>query len=462
MLKKIKDESCSLQNDIVRMRRELHQIPEVGLATIKTSEYISNYLDSEGIPWQKHIGGSDCYSVVAVINGERPGKCIAVRCDIDGLPIKETTGLPFASANGCMHACGHDAHIAITLAAAHILNSHRDEIQGSVKIIFQPAEEGCPDACGGAKRMIEDGVMENPKVDAVIGLHVGNIWRDPDIRPGDIGVKSGCMMSCMDRFTINVKGVGSHGAMPEASVDPILISAQIINVIQTIISREISPAEAAVISVCEIHAGNAFNIIPEECCITGTIRALSNEMRKYLSERIGILASAVASGMRGSVEYKFDSEGPAPVINDSELTEYFKQTAIEIIGKEHVKELHKPSMGGDDIAFFLEKVPGTYFFLSTSDMSEGPVISHHNPSFVIEEKSLWAGTALISGMAISWLKDNSTFLDQASKNRIFLDRRYVSGKNSLYCMRQIFRRHFNGTERKYAPYYKGQVYSCLR
>ncbi|MEA4871934.1 MAG: M20 family metallopeptidase [Synergistaceae bacterium] len=404
MLKKIKEEAFLLQEEIVHIRRELHQIPEVGLNTKKTAVYITNFLEDRSIPWEKNIGGSDCHSVVALIEGKYPGKCIAIRCDIDGLPLEEKTGLSFASRNGFMHACGHDAHIAITLAAAHILNSHREDIRGSVKLIFQPAEEGCFNGPGGAKRMLDKGVLEKPHVDAIIGLHVGNIWREPDIKPGDVGIKSGCIMSCMDRFTIVVKGSGGHGAMPETTIDPITISAQIINSIQTIISREVSPLVPAVISICEIKGGSAFNIIPNECHITGTIRALSNEMREYLAKRIGVVANSVAEGMRGKIEYDFNWDGPAPVVNDKEFTSYFKKIAGEVIGTEHVKELKNPSMGGDDIAFFLEKVPGTYFFLPTSDMSKGHVIGHHNPEFILDEKPLWIGTALMSGMIISWLK----------------------------------------------------------
>lgn len=404
MLKKIKEEALQLQEEIIRIRRDLHQIPEVGLNTQKTSLYIANYLEDINVPWQKNIGGSDCHSLVAQIEGKHPGKCIAIRCDIDALPIDEKTGLSFASNNGRMHACGHDAHMAIALAAAHILNSHREDICGSVKLIFQPAEEGCLNGVGGAKRMIDDGVLEKPHVDAVIGLHVGNIWRDPDIKPGDIGIKSGCIMSCMDRFTITVKGSGGHGAMPETTIDPIAISAQIINTVQTIISREVSPLTPAVISICEIRGGSAFNIIPNECLITGTIRALSKETRDYLAKRIGVIASSVAEGMRGKIEYDFNWDGPGPVVNNEEITSYFKKIAGEIIGTEHVKELKNPTMGGDDIAFFLEKTPGTYFFLSTSDMSKGQIIGHHNPEFTLDEKPLWIGTALLSGMILSWLK----------------------------------------------------------
>lgn len=404
VLNVIKEEALAFQEEIVRMRRELHQIPEVGLNTQMTAGYIAKYLENRAIPWQKNIGGSDCHSVVALIEGKHPGKCAAIRCDIDGLPIEEKTGLSFASNNRCMHACGHDAHIAITLAAAHILNSHREDLYGSVKLIFQPAEEGCFNAPGGAKRMIDDGVLENPHVDAVIGLHVGNIWREPDIKPGDIGIKGGCLMSCMDRFTIVVKGSGGHGAMPETTIDPITISAQIISAVQTIISREISPLTPAVISICEIKSGSAFNIIPDECRITGTIRALSKEMREYLAKRIGTIANSVAEGMRGKIEYDFNWDGPPPVVNDEDLTAYFEKIAVEIIGTKHVKILKNPSMGGDDIAFFLEKIPGTYFFLPTSDMSKVPVIGHHNSEFMLDEKPLWIGTALLSGMVLSWLK----------------------------------------------------------
>lgn len=400
--KKIKQEAQALQEKIVSWRRDLHQIPEPELNTIETSKYICSCLDEMGIPYKTKVGGADCYSVVALIEGKKPGKCFAVRCDIDGLPMVEDTGLPFASKNGNMHACGHDAHAAMGIGTAKILNDHRDELCGSVKIIFQPAEEGCKSGPGGAKRMLDDGVLDKPKVDALIGLHAGYIWNS--VAPGDIGFRYTTCMACMDRFSIIVKGKGSHGAMPEGSIDPITISAQIISALQTIVSREVDPQTPSIISICEIHGGSAFNIIPGEVKIQGTIRALTNDLRKYLAERIEKVARNVAEGMRGTIEYNFNWDGPAPVVNDETFTREFEKVAGEILGSEHVKEMPRPSMGGEDIAFFLEKVPGTFFFLPTYNPAS--VFPHHNSKFLLDETYLWIGPAAMSAMAIHWLENH--------------------------------------------------------
>ncbi len=396
-------EARDLHETITSWRRELHRIPETGVETPLTEAFVCNRLDEMGISYRKEVGG---HGVVALIDGNKPGPVFAIRADMDGLPITEETGLPFASTNGCMHACGHDAHAAMGLGAAALLTKHRDEIAGQVKIIFQPGEEGCPEGYGGAKRMLDDGAMQNPRSHAMVGLHTGCIWKD-GFQPGEVGIHYGGIMACMDRFELTVRGKGSHGAYPHGSVDPISIAVQIIGELQTIVSRELDPLNPAVLTIGEIHAGTAFNIIPGECRITGTVRALDQETRQFMASRIEEMAHGVAASMRGNIEFRYGWEGPAPVVNDPEITQELRNVAEDMLGPERVKEIPKPSMGGEDIAFFMEQVPGTFFFLPGCDTSEGEPYPHHNSRFDIDESVLWIGPALFAGMAMDWLEKHS-------------------------------------------------------
>ena len=401
-MESMKQQALEVQELLVRWRRDLHQIPETEMDTPKTEAYICARLDEMDISYRKGIAG---HGVAALIKGDKPGKVFAIRADCDGLPIQEETGLPFASTNGCMHACGHDAHTAIALATAKILNDNRDKLEGSVKIIFQPGEEGCAEGYGGAKRMIDDGVLENPRPDVIVALHVGSIWQE-DFKPGDVGYHYGGVMACMDRFRLLVKGKGSHGAYPHGSVDPISIACQIVCELQTIVSREMSPVEPAVVSIGEIHAGSAFNIIPGECRISGTVRALNNPNRKFIAERIETIARSVAQGMRGDIEFHYGWEGPASVVNNPEVTEELRRAALAVLGEEKVREIRNPSMGGEDIAFFLEEIPGTFFFLSTCDREKGDIYPHHNSRFTMQEDVFWTGPAVLATMAINWLRNH--------------------------------------------------------
>jgi amidohydrolase len=396
-----KERAERLSGEITAWRRGLHRIPETGIHNPETQDYICGELDKMGIPYRRDVGGNGCTGVVALIEGGRPGKVFAIRADCDGLPIVEETGLPFASVNGNMHACGHDAHSAIALGAAKIVKENADKFDGAVKIIFQPGEEGNPEGPGGAKRMLDDGALENPKVDVITGLHVGMLG---SAAPGKFCFRRESLMACMDRFDITVKGVGSHGSAPQNSIDPIMIAAQIITTIQTIISRETPPLTPAVISFGAIHSGSAFNIIPSECRMSGTIRALKNDVRKILADRIGEVARSVAAGMRGSVDYNFNWDGPAPVVNDPEVTEEFRRVAEELFAGD-VIEMDEPVMGGEDVAFFLEAVPGTFFFLSTCDPEKHRAY-HHNSKFDFDDTILWRGAAVLSAMACKWLSDH--------------------------------------------------------
>ena len=404
MLTRIKKEAQELQGTIVGWRRALHQIPETGVNTPQSEAYICGELDKMSITYRKGVGE---HGIVALIEGKKPGKVFALRADFDGLPIKEDTGLPFASTNGCMHACGHDAHASMLLGAAKLIKDNADSLTGTVKLIFQPGEEGCPDGPGGARKMLDDGAFENPKPDTIVGMHIGTVWRQEGINLGDILVRYGAMMASMDRFSIIVKGKGAHGAMPNNSIDPISISAHIISKIQTIISREIDPLEPGVISICQIHAGSAFNIIPNDCFIEGTVRALCSDTRKFLAKRIEEIAKSTAEGMRGAIELNYNWDGPSPLVNDPKVTQEFRDVAEQLFGKEKVKEAARPSMGGEDMAFFMERVPGTYFFLNSCNPDKKTDIAHHNPRFDVDEDVFWIGSAAMAGMAFTWLNTHS-------------------------------------------------------
>jgi amidohydrolase len=397
-----KEDALGISGDIVTWRRKLHGFPETGIHTPGTQAFICNELDKMGIPYRKDVGGDGCTGIVGLIEGKKTGKVFAIRTDCDGLPIKEETGLPFASTNGNMHACGHDAHTAIGLGTAKIINARADALEGSVKLIFQPGEEGNPVGPGGAKRMLDDGALENPRADLIVGLHVGMLGENvPD---GSFGFRRESLMACMDRFTITVHGIGSHGSTPQNSVDPIMIAAQIISTLQTIVSREFSPLTAVVVSFGSIHAGRAFNIIPSECELSGTIRALKNDTRKILAKRIGEVAKSVAEGMRGSVVYDFNWDGPPPVVNNPGAAEEFRKTAESLFPGE-VVEMADPIMGGEDMAFFLNEVPGVFFFLNSCDPEKHKVY-HHNSKFDIDEGVIWKGAAVLSAMAFRWLSEH--------------------------------------------------------
>jgi amidohydrolase len=389
----IKDLAKSVQEDVIKWRRDLHRIPEVGLDLPETSQYIADRLDEMGIPYKKNVGVS---GIVGLIEGSHPGKTIALRADMDALPIVEETGLPFASVNGNMHACGHDAHAAILLGAAKILNDNKGSLMGNVKLIFQPAEEGP----GGAKPMLEDGAFENPKVDGVLGLHIGGLTEDN--KGGEVLVSYGSMMACLDRFKITIKGKGCHGAYPENGIDPISIASQVISNVQTIISREISPTDPGVITFGMIKGGFQYNIIPDSVEVEGTVRAVDQKVREFLAKRFEEISRNVVEGMRGSIEMEY-TFGYPPLVNNSEITKQFVESAKKIVDEEDIVEMKKPVMGGEDMAYFINSVPGTYFFLSSQLPIDGVLFPHHNSKFALNETVFERGVALLVQAVTDWL-----------------------------------------------------------
>lgn len=383
----------NIEQDIVSWRRDLHQIPELGLILPKTSKYIIDVLEEMGIKYHTLVNGN---GVVGLIEGGQAGKTMALRADIDALPIKEETNLPFASTNGYMHACGHDAHAAILLGAAKVLNNNKDKLKGNVKLIFQPGEE----YPGGAKPMIEEGVLENPKVDAIMGLHIGSIYKG--MEKDTIGISYGPLMASMDRILIKVKGKGAHGAYPELSVDPITISAELVTSLQKIISREIKATEPAVLSICRIQGGFNQNIIPDIVELEGTVRTTNRQTRKKIAKRIDEITKGITSGMGADYELDYDYRYP-PLINSTEFTEDFVGSAKKIVPEEKIIEIKSPAMGGEDMSYFLEKVPGTFFFLSNPKEVDGKEYPHHHPKFDIDEDLFWIGASLFVQGTIDFL-----------------------------------------------------------
>lgn len=390
------DLAKNIENDIINNRRNLHKIPELQLDLPKTVAYVEDRLKSMGISYKKLVNGN---AIVAEI-GSYNGKCIAIRADMDGLPITEETGLDFQSTHpGSMHACGHDGHTAMALGAARLLKENEENLNGLVKIFFQPGEE----IPGGAKPMIDEGCMENPKVDRVIGLHQGGVF---GVLPqGTIAYKKGAMMASMDAFIIRVKGHGGHGAKPDSFIDPIATISEINLGLQKIISRELDPTESALISICQIHGGTTQNIIPNEVWEEGTVRNLDEETRDFVEKRMGEIVENTAKAFRceGILEYK---RFYPSLINDDEFTNYVKDIAIDLLGQEKVIELKNPSMGGEDFAFFLNEADGTFLSLNNLKVNEdGNVYPHHNSKFDVEESTFYIGSGILAEVAYRYLKE---------------------------------------------------------
>jgi len=376
---------------IVTIRRDLHAIPEVAYTEIQTSAYIQKFLKQEGIPFTSGIAET---GILAVIETGRPGKSLMIRTDMDALPIQEATGLPFASSNeGCMHACGHDGHMAMALTTISILNHHKEELSGTIKLIFQPAEEGP----GGAATMIEQGVMENPKVDYSLGCH---LW--PAVPEGKVGVKNGPLMAAMSRFDIVLNGKAGHGAMPHLSIDALDTGVQLINALQRLVSRKSNPIEPAVLTVGTFSSGTSYNIVAGDAKISGTTRTFDKETWLAWAGMIETVVMGVCSSMGTSYTMEYDLGYP-PVVNDSEMADLVRLCAVQVVGKEAVIEPEK-TMGGEDMAFFLERSKGCFFFLGVG-REDGS--SLHNPYFDFNEDVLLLGVEIYLRAAVSLLAHNS-------------------------------------------------------
>lgn len=393
--------------EVVDRRHYFHQNPELSNREFKTAERIAAELRDMGLEVQTGIAHT---GVVGILRGNKPGKVVALRADMDALPVTERTDLPYKSTviadyqgetTGVMHACGHDTHIAILLGTAKLLSQHKDRIKGTVKFIFQPAEEGPPAGEeGGALLMVKEGVLKNPDVDAIFGLHI-----DAETPVGTISYKPGGIMAAAQTFTIKVKGNQSHGAAPWNGVDAILISAKIITGLQTLVSRESKLIEeAAVVTVGTIHAGDRFNIVSESAEMTGTIRTLDKEMKSKLNRRIREMVPAIARAYGGNATIEI-RDMTEITYNDPELTSTMLPSLVKAAGQEKVI-LRKAETGAEDFSYFSEQVPGLYFFLGGLRPGTEFRFDHHTPDFVVEDEGMLLGLKAMTQLALDYLSGN--------------------------------------------------------
>ena len=392
---KVKDESMSISDWVIGIRRELHEHPELMYEEFRTSELIRRELDKLEISYKHPIAET---GVLASI-GNGNGPCVALRADMDALPIHEETDVPFKSKiDGKMHACGHDCHVSMLLGAAKLLKDKESEINGTIKLLFQPAEEGG----AGGKLMREEGALENPEVERIFGLHV---W--PQMPSGQIGSREGTFLAATSSLSLTVKGVGGHAAVPQLTKDPVLTSARIITNLQSIISRELDPLESGVVSITVINGGNASNVIPSEIKVKGTLRSLTLNGLKELQKRVKEIAEGIARthGCEAIVEY-VGNDYP-PTVNDSEMWKFAKKIGIELLGDKNVNDLDAV-MGGEDFAYYTEKVKGCFVVLGMNNPDIDATYSVHHPMFKADEDALHIGTALHTIFALKSLEELSS------------------------------------------------------
>jgi amidohydrolase len=366
---------------LVVWRRHIHQRPELGFQEQLTAEFIAEKLEEWGIPHETGIAKT---GIVATIEGNRPGKVLAIRADMDALPIQEENQVPYRSQHdGKMHACGHDGHVTIALGTAYYLSQHPD-FAGTVKIIFQPAEEGP----GGAKPMIDAGVLSNPDVDAIVGLHLWN-----QLPVGTVGVRTGALMAAVEIFELTIQGKGGHGAIPQQTIDSIVVASQVVNALQTIVARNIDPIESAVVTVGEFHAGTAHNVIADSAQLMGTVRYFNPNYAGYFEKRLEQVIAGICQSHGATYELKYHSLYP-PVINDGVIADLVRSVAETVIESPIGVVPNCQTMGGEDMSFFVQTVPGCYFFLGSANPKKGLDFPHHHPRFDFDEIALGMGVEI--------------------------------------------------------------------
>ncbi|MDZ4875064.1 MAG: N-acetylcysteine deacetylase [Chroococcidiopsis cubana SAG 39.79] len=385
---RIRPDIQALQAQLVEWRRRLHQRPELGFKELITSEFITQKLQEWGIEHQTGIAKT---GIVTTIKGKKSlgthscAPVLAIRADMDALPIQEQNDVPYKSQHdGVMHACGHDGHTAIALGTAYYLSQHQEDFAGTVKIIFQPAEEGP----GGAKPMIEAGVLKNPDVDAIIGLHLWN-----NLPLGTVGVRSGALMAAVELFDLKIKGKGGHGAMPHQTVDAILVASQVVNALQTIVARNVDPIDSAVVTVGEFHAGSAHNVIADSAHLGGTVRYFNPKYDGYFGQRFEQIVAGVCQSQGASYELEYWQLYP-PVINNAEIADLVRSQAEKVVETPIGIVPECQTMGGEDMSFFLQEVPGCYFFLGSANLSKNLAYPHHHPRFDFDETALGMGVEI--------------------------------------------------------------------
>ncbi len=394
-IQNLKSEADALKDQLIAWRRDFHRHPELGFQEFRTSGIVAKHLSSLGMEVQTGIGQT---GVVGLLEGSRPGPVVMLRFDMDALPIHELNQTDYVSQTpGVMHACGHDAHTAIGMGIAQLMVKHREELAGTIKFVFQPGEEGC----GGALAMIADKVLEDPKPDVALGLHV---WNDQPL--GLLAAGHGGVMAAADIFTIKVQGKGGHGAQPHLCVDAVLIAAQIVVALQSIVARNVNPRQTAVVTVGAIHGGTAFNIIADTAEMTGTIRTFDAATREDIVRRMTEIVENTARALGGSATIEIKSITPATV-NDEHVALLVRETASEVMGAEHVTA-DQFTMTAEDMSEFLSRVRGCFFFIGSANAEKGLNAPHHNPRFDIDEDVMPLGVAVLAEMAMRYATGKAT------------------------------------------------------
>lgn len=397
MKEAIREKTEEILDELVKIRRQIHQNPELSMQEYKTSQYVMEVLESHRISVELMAGG---LGVTGLIEGGLPGNTIALRADMDGLPLEEKTGLSFAATftatgGNAMHACGHDIHTAVLIGTAIVLNSLRDHLKGNVRLIFQCGEE----TFAGAKKALCEKVLEKPKVSAILAFHT---W--PELEAGTIGLKQGEMMAASDGFKIKIQGKGGHAAHPQKAIDPIMMSSYVINALQAVVSREVPAFETVVLSIGKIAAGSASNIIPSEAEMEGTVRSLNQDMRKTLKEKIGAIVEHIPAAFGGHGILDYEEKCP-PLINDEKLLEAAKTYMGEMLGQENVRFLTIPSTGSEDFAFYTERAPGLLVRLGTGNEKPESRLPLHNPGILFDEASIKTGVNSMSYLVMALLSE---------------------------------------------------------
>ena len=390
---KLFEELDIIYNEIVAIRRHLHQYPELSFEEVNTAKYIADFHEKLGHQVRMNVGGN---GVLAYLKGEKPGPTVALRADFDALPIHEQTDVPFKSNNdGVMHACGHDGHTATLLGLAKVLNGMRSEIQGTIVFLHQHAEELPP---GGAIEMIKDGCLDG--VDVIFGTHL-----QAQMPLGEIGYRSGPLQAAPDRFDIKIQGEGGHGASPHETKDSILIAGQLINNLQQIVSRKVDPLESAVVSICSIEAKNPYNVIADTVNMTGTVRTFKEEIRNMIEAEIERIIKGTCLVSDASYEYDYVRGYPTTVNHQAE-TAFVAALASDVPGVERVKET-EPIMGGEDFSYYLQQVKGTFFFTGARNPKWDKDYPHHHPKFDIDERALLIAAKVLGSATLTYMEQNA-------------------------------------------------------
>ena len=387
-------EAHALREELIARRRDLHEHPEIAFEEVRTSGIVAEELNKLGLEVQTGVGKT---GVVGILDGDEDGPTVLVRADMDALPIEEENDVPYRSTvAGKMHACGHDAHTSIGLGVAKVMSQHRDQLRGRIKFVFQPAEE----VAGGALAMIKDGVLEHPRPDVSLGLHV---WSGIPI--GEVGITSGPTMAGSNAFKITVTGKGGHGASPHETHDPVICAAQMITALQTVVSRNVDPLDGAVVSVTQMQAGSADNVIPQQAVLRGTTRAFRQEVQTLIKERMQTVVENLAAAMNCAATLEYNDQ-TVPVINDPVVTERVRGALGTIMDPNKIR-FDERTMGAEDMGYLMDDVPGLFMFVGAANSELGADYPHHHPKFNIDEDVLPLSVALMSRAVAAYVLDEA-------------------------------------------------------